>query len=211
MEIPHRCPTYPVLLKDLGLTPRSIEIVTDTWWRPVDLEHVTEAELQNRGLTPVQARRLRAAVGMALFYRHYHHADQHELPQVTAEGWRDVATWTRSAVGWPEQEIFGVLLLDARRRLLATKMVAMGDVGCVVLAPRIVFKDAVRALASSVIIVHNHPAGSAEPSDADILLTHRMVHVGRILAIPVLDHIVLGRGGEACSLVARGIIKADPL
>ena len=76
-------------------------------------------------------------------------------------------------------------------------------------SPRMVFREAVRTMASSVILVHNHPSGDPTPSDADVLLTHRMVRVGATLGIPVVDHIVLGKGFEARSMAHMGFLSRD--
>lgn len=123
---------------------------------------------------------------------------------------QEVVAWIRMAMGWPEQEMFLVMNLNAQNHLLGMSKVAVGDAASVCISARMVFRDAVRSFASSVILVHNHPSGDPTPSDLDVLLTHRMVRVGRLLEIPVLDHIVLGSQHRSCSLVDLGYMNPPP-
>lgn len=105
----------------------------------------------------------------------------------------------------PEQESFVVMLLNARQRVLATRRIALGSISQVDVHPREVFRDACRMAAHSVIIAHNHPSGCAEPSDADIRLTRRMVDAGKLLGIPVLDHVIV-TASDSCSLAGLGLV-----
>ena len=72
--------------------------------------------------------------------------------------------------------------------------------------PREVFKAAIQQTAASIILVHNHPSGDPTPSREDIEVTARMVQVGRVMDIPVLDHIILGNDNYI-SLKEKGVIK----
>ena len=89
------------------------------------------------------------------------------------------------------QEVFKVLHLDSRHRVLALQEVARGALGSVEVHPREVFRAAVMHGAAAVILAHNHPSGDPAPSSDDIAMTRRLKQVGEILGIPVLDHIVL--------------------
>jgi len=71
--------------------------------------------------------------------------------------------------------------------------------------PREVFADAIADRAAGVILVHNHPSGSLEPSPEDIAITRRLVQAGEILGIPVLDHVIVGPSGYL-SLKERGLL-----
>lgn len=90
-----------------------------------------------------------------------------------------------------EQEVFAVLLLDARNRPLHCAAVHVGTLSDVPVHPREVFREAVRYCAHAIIVAHNHPSQDASPSSADIELTNRLVEAGKLLGIPVLDHLVL--------------------
>lgn len=67
-----------------------------------------------------------------------------------------------------------------------------------------VFRPAVRANAAAVLVAHNHPSGDPEPSPEDMAVTRAMIEGGRILDVPVLDHVIIGRGNHV-SLKARGL------
>lgn len=93
------------------------------------------------------------------------------------------------------QEHFVVLYLNARRELITSRVISIGSVDASIVHPREVFAPALRHNATAVIVGHNHPSGSPDPSHADILLTKRLVQAGQILGITVVDHIILGEKG----------------
>jgi len=100
-------------------------------------------------------------------------------------------------------EVFGVMFLDARHRILATENLFTGTVdGCEV-HPRVVAQEALRYNAAAVILFHNHPSGEPEPSAADRALTARLKQALALLDIRVLDHMVVG-GCRHVSMAARG-------
>jgi DNA repair protein RadC len=94
-----------------------------------------------------------------------------------------------------DRERFHVLHLDPQNRLLAREEVAVGTLSATTLTCREVFKGAILANSSALVLVHNHPSGDPEPSEEDRIVTRRLVEVGQWLGIPVLDHVVLGAGG----------------
>ncbi len=92
-----------------------------------------------------------------------------------------------------EAEQFQVLLLNTRRRLIRVERLARGTLDTVLVHPRDVFRLAITANASAVVLVHNHPSGDPTPSEADIRVTRDLIRAGQLLKIDVLDHIILGR------------------
>jgi len=129
-----------------------------------------------------------------------------ELPYTTAlRGPEDVARYARATFGDAEQETFVVLGLDARARVRLVRTVAIGSVAHVDVHPREVFRPLVRAGLHSAIAVHNHPSGEPDPSQADIELTRRLAEVGRLLGIPLLDHLVVTRT-RSVSLATLGLV-----
>jgi len=90
-------------------------------------------------------------------------------------------------------EHFYALLLDTRRRLLRKVALTRGTLDAAIVHPRDVFRHAVTANASAVVLVHNHPSGDSTPSKADITVTRDLIRAGRLLKIEVLDHVILGR------------------
>ncbi len=93
---------------------------------------------------------------------------------------------------YEEQENLCVLLLDSRRCLLRRVSLYRGTLTRLIVHPRDVFREAIRYNASSVLIVHNHPSGDPTPSKADEQLTQELAEVGRLLRMPVMDHVIIG-------------------
>lgn len=108
-------------------------------------------------------------------------------------------------LGARAREQFVALLLDARNRVLREEQVSVGTLTASLVHPREVFAAAIREGAASVILLHNHPSGDPEPSADDEAVTRRLVAVGELVGIPVLDHLVLGRG-RFVSMLERGLV-----
>jgi len=97
-----------------------------------------------------------------------------------------------------EQEVFWVLLLDAKNRLKTQpQVVSRGLLDASLVHPREVFQVAIRANTAAVILVHNHPSGDPTPSAEDLRVTRQLVAAGKVVDIKVLDHIVVGKGAGA--------------
>ena len=90
-------------------------------------------------------------------------------------------------------EHFFAILLDTRRRLIRKVHLTNGTLDAAIVHPRDVFRHAVVANASAMVLAHNHPSGDPTPSKADITVTRDLVRAGQLLKIEVLDHIILGR------------------
>jgi len=116
-----------------------------------------------------------------------------------------VGLWLRSYLSGSQQEQFLAVLLDARSRPFHVIHAAKGSLTQVDVHPRELFRDAVRFAAHSIILAHNHPSGSAEPSDADVDLTLRMMDVGMLMGIPVIDHLVV-TDSDIASMRALGLV-----
>jgi len=89
------------------------------------------------------------------------------------------------------KEEFRVLVLNNKNRLLKKKVVSVGTVSESIVHPREVFREAIREGGSGIIVAHNHPSGSLSPSAEDIRTTKRLAESGRIIGIPVLDHVII--------------------
>jgi len=92
------------------------------------------------------------------------------------------------------QEEFHTLLLNARHRVMREVFVTRGILDASLIHPREVFRPAVGEGAAALILVHNHPSGDPTPSKEDRSVTQQLVDAGRVLGIPVLDYVVVGRG-----------------
>ena len=98
-----------------------------------------------------------------------------------------------------------VLYLDARNRLIDDHHLGDGSIDEAAIHPREVIRRAMDVGASALILVHNHPSGSPEPSRADIQITQRIAEAGRLLGVTVHDHVTIGREGHV-SLRSKGLI-----
>lgn len=112
---------------------------------------------------------------------------------------------------WQQEsrEHFYLILLDVRHRLISEFVISIGSLTASIVHPREVFRPAVIHSAAAVILAHNHPSGDPEPSDEDLRVTRRLYRCGQWIGIPVLDHVISGRG-EWCSLRDMGIGPWNP-
>jgi len=95
---------------------------------------------------------------------------------------------------WQAQERFAVLLLDVKHRLIGTQIITIGTATETLASPRDIFREVLRQGATRVVVAHNHPSGSVEPSPEDIALTRQLLEGAQLLGIPLLDHLILGHG-----------------
>ncbi|MDX2184137.1 MAG: DNA repair protein RadC [Gemmatimonadaceae bacterium] len=91
-------------------------------------------------------------------------------------------------------EEFHVAILDAQHRMERDVTITRGVLDASLVHPREVFREAIAERAAAVILVHNHPSGDPTPSQEDRLVTQQLVAAGRLLDIPVHDHVIIGRG-----------------
>ena len=107
-----------------------------------------------------------------------------------------------------DREGFAILMLDARSRCFAAQVVSVGSLTVSIVHPREVFKTAILANAHALILGHNHPSGCLEPSAEDLDITQRVVSAGKVLGIPVVDHVIVTPASGAHSL--RGDARHAP-
>ena len=105
-----------------------------------------------------------------------------------------------------DREVFIVLHLDTRNRVVAHETTSIGSQNASLVHPREVFKAAILKGATSIILAHNHPSGDPAPSKEDIDLTHRLAEAGGLMGIQVLDHVVVAPPGESVSMKELGIV-----
>ncbi len=104
----------------------------------------------------------------------------------------DAAAVVRPSMVGLDREHFRVLMLNTRHEILDIVEVSVGGLSSAPVHPREVFKEAIRASAAAVIVVHNHPSGSSEPSRDDVLITEQLRAAGRLVGIELLDHLIIG-------------------
>ena len=116
-----------------------------------------------------------------------------------------VAHYAQLRLGGLAHEVFAVLFLDHQHRLLAMEEMFRGTLTQTAVYPREVVKRALQRNAAAVILAHNHPSGTAEPSRADELLTQTIKAALALVDVRVLDHLVIGQGAVV-SFAARGLL-----
>lgn len=116
----------------------------------------------------------------------------------------DVFYYFRS-LGFSNVEKFNVLLLKSNRGIIKDIEISSGDLTSTVVSPREIFKAAIDHRAYSIILVHNHPSGTLQPSREDIELTKRLREAGEILNIPVDDHLII-TSNDFFSFAVNGLI-----
>ena len=114
-----------------------------------------------------------------------------EAPVLDAPGC--VADYLREQNRSYEVEHFQAVLLNVRRKLIRVEIISQGLVDSILVHPREVFRPAIAANASALVLVHNHPSGDPTPSEADIRVTRDLIRAGQLLKIEVLDHVIIGR------------------
>jgi DNA repair protein RadC len=102
-------------------------------------------------------------------------------------------------------EVFFVLLLDAKNALRSKVEITSGTLNASLVHPREVFKVAIDQRAASIIVVHNHPSGNPDPSREDTEVTRQLAEAGRIVGIPLHDHLIIA-GDRFTSLAELGLL-----
>lgn len=155
----------------------------------VELAGLLEAddrELAIIGLAPVARRRILACAEVARRYQ-----PRVSLPEPISRPAEAVAQLGELRL--LNREALAVLLLDARQCMMGLELIAVGAVAHVSVEAREVFAPAVSAGSSGIVIAHNHPSGSTDPSPQDVEFTNAMVRAGQVLHVEVLDHLIVAR------------------
>lgn len=105
---------------------------------------------------------------------------------------RDAAQMVLRELSLEDKEHFMIIMLNAKHRVIAKKVISIGHLHASLVHPREMFKEAIKRSSAAVILVHNHPSGDLTPSKDDLTTTERLKEVGEILGIEVLDHIIVG-------------------
>lgn len=153
------------------------------------------------GIGPAGAARLLACLEMS---RRATGPCQEARPTISTP--EDVVALCSGKLRGRDREHFWTLALNTKNRLVRIIEVSVGSLNASIVHPRELFKDAVRASAASVVVVHNHPSGDPTPSGADIQLTRRLVKAGDVLGVDVLDHVIIGDGGSHASMRELGLM-----
>ena len=121
---------------------------------------------------------------------------ERELPYAMEEidGPEKVAAFIRKFLAGADREYLLVLSMDNIGKLAAIEVVSIGTVNAALAEPREIFKHAILANAAGIAMVHNHTSGRCVPSSEDMETTKRIEKAGKLLGIPLMDHIIVGDG-----------------
>ena len=154
------------------------------------LSRTSIAELQKiRGIGKEKAKILKAALEIG---RRLVQENVGENPRIASP--EEAAAVLRERARGLDREVFWVLLLDTKSRLMAPPCeVSKGTLNSSLVHPREIFKPAIQNSAASIILAHNHPSGDPSPSAQDIRITKKLIEAGTTMEIKVLDHLIIGR------------------
>lgn len=166
------------------------------------LSRASPGELRRTpGIGPAKAAHLMAALEAGRRFRAEGPASTDRV-MASADVFRRLEGRYRGA----KQEEFVVLLLSGQNRLLREQVLFRGTLTASLVHPREIFALALGEAAAGIICAHNHPSGDPTPSPEDIALTRKLAEAGRLLDIPLLDHVILGAGCHV-SLAERGMLR----
>ena len=148
-----------------------------------------------RGLSEAKACQLLAAIELG---RRFVSLAPEE--RVVINSPQDVANLLTAEMAALEQEHLKALLLNTKNEVMGIREIYVGNVNTSVVRPAEVFRPAVRDNATAVIVAHNHPSGDPTPSDEDIAITRKLIEAGKMMAVELLDHLVIGSGNRFVSL-----------
>lgn len=98
-----------------------------------------------------------------------------------------------------------MVCLNSANKIIKYDVISIGNLNSSVVHPREVFKTAIENNSASIILIHNHPSGNPEPSNEDISITKKIVEAGKIMNIPVFDHLIIA-GNSYTSFVEKRLI-----
>lgn len=124
---------------------------------------------------------------------------------ITAAG--DLVDYLSHAFSFHDREVFAVTFLDSRHGIIDVESLFEGTLSASAVYPREVIKKALMHNAAALVFAHNHPSGFTDPSPQDRKITRRLYLAARTMDINVLDHIIIGRGGDYFSFADQGIIN----
>lgn len=134
------------------------------------------------------------AFGVKLFQAIAERMAKEQIPEkLDLRAPQSIVNYLQKSIGREQKEHFIALYLDARDSLIESKTISVGILNGALVHPREVFEPAIALHAASIIVAHNHPSGSAEPSGDDREITRCLVESGRIVGIEIRDHIIIAK------------------
>lgn len=165
------------------------------------LSEMVPNEMQNEGLTEIEAQRIFASFVIA---RKWGKTTKEKNTVIRSP--EDVSNHLRLKISFEKQEHFYVLYLNTKNEIIHEEDVFKGSLNSAIVHPREIFRIAIKHAAAAIICAHNHPSGDPTPSREDLDVTRRLVEVGKITGIQLLDHLIIG-DSRCVSLKEKGYIN----
>ena len=183
-----------------GVLELSRRLLSDSGGRISALRHLSKEELMSfQGIGEVKALQLRALIilsGRLL-------RKEEEKQELTSA--ESCASFFMEEMLGYEQEVLKAVFLDGKNHLIRSQNISLGSASQTMVPVREILVNAARCRAEKMMLLHNHPSGDPEPSDADIMATRRVAEAGMITGIQLVDHIITG-DHRYVSLYDRGLI-----
>lgn len=168
------------------------------------LEQLAEATIEElcevKGLGRAKAIQLRALVSLAGRL-----SQKTQSVKMKIDHPQSAYNLVRDELESQKKEVFSVVLMDVKGFVINRQVVSIGTLSHSLIHPREVFYPAVRHKAASILLAHNHPSGDPTPSKEDIQVTEKLIEVGKMMGIPVRDHIIVVRD-RFTSLRQEGLV-----
>ena len=154
------------------------------------LHHITIQELMEmEGIGEVKAVKIKCIAELSARM-----ANQHAAQTLDFKTPSSIADYYMEQMRHEEVEKVLLLLLDTKLHLMEEYLLSKGTVNASLLSTREVFRHALRAGACKIVLLHNHPSGSCNPSKEDLSVTKKIMEAGNLMEIPLLDHLIVGDG-----------------
>lgn len=119
---------------------------------------------------------------------------------------KQIIEYLRHSLENQDKEIFKVIHLDHNNAIIRIEDLSRGSISSAYVHPRELLERVIALKSSGLVFIHNHPSGNVRPSDKDVKLTRHLVHLNFMAEIKVLDHIIIGKGGEYYSFKDQGLL-----
>ncbi|MBO8130958.1 MAG: DNA repair protein RadC [Candidatus Marinimicrobia bacterium] len=169
-------------------------------FRNIDTKSVAELK-KIKGLGTAKIAQIKAAIEIGKRF-----LKEKNLTKIKIKTSRDIVDYFMPYMRDAKKEIFKVILLDGKNKIIKDVTISEGTLNKGIVHPREVIKEAISESASALILLHNHPSGEPEPSQDDIEITNRLISACELVGIRVLDHVILG-DNKYYSFYNEGLIK----
>ena len=182
-----------IIIRTGSREANAIQVAESVLYQLQDLRGVYNASVEELcaatvGIGKAKAAQIKAALELG------RRLSQQDSEIVRIKSPQDVAAWVMEDLRYLRHEQFRIILLNTKNVIIAWEEISRGSLNSSIVHPREVFARAIKRSAAAVILVHNHPSGDPAPSQEDINITRRLVEVGRLVGIEVLDHLIIGDG-----------------